>query len=57
MKEEVQVHIQNQLHTMYLQFNFAGNADLVRFIKCIHEHGLWVNLRLGPYIAAEWNHG
>ncbi|XP_074325969.1 beta-galactosidase 13-like [Apium graveolens] len=39
------------------QFNFAGNADLVRFIKCIHEHGLWVNLRIGPYIAAEWNHG
>ncbi|KAK1394870.1 Beta-galactosidase [Heracleum sosnowskyi] len=39
------------------QFNFAGNADLVRFIKCIHEHGLWVNLRVGPYIAAEWNHG
>ncbi|KAG8368086.1 hypothetical protein BUALT_Bualt15G0008700 [Buddleja alternifolia] len=39
------------------QLNFEGNYDLVKFIKTIGEHGLWVTLRLGPYIEAEWNLG
>ena len=39
------------------QFNFEGNNDLVKFIRMIGDHGLWVNLRLGPYIEAEWNMG
>uniref|UniRef100_A0A7N0UZK8 Beta-galactosidase n=1 Tax=Kalanchoe fedtschenkoi TaxID=63787 RepID=A0A7N0UZK8_KALFE len=39
------------------QFNFSGNYDLVRFIKMIGEHGLYVTLRVGPFIEAEWNHG
>ncbi|KAK4424056.1 Beta-galactosidase 13 [Sesamum alatum] len=34
-----------------------GNRDLVRFIKVIWEQGLWVTLRIGPYIEAEWNMG
>ncbi|KAL6963710.1 Beta-galactosidase 13, partial [Sarracenia purpurea var. burkii] len=38
-------------------FNFEGNYDLVKFIKLIAEHGLYVVLRVGPYIEAEWNHG
>ena len=39
------------------QFNFEGNADIVKFIRMIGDHGLWVTLRLGPYIEAEWNMG
>ncbi|KAI3442466.1 Beta-galactosidase [Psidium guajava] len=39
------------------QFNFQGNKDLVKFIKMIGEHGMYVTLRVGPFIQAEWNHG
>lgn len=39
------------------QFNFEGNYDLVKFVKMIGDHGLWVTLRLGPFIQAEWNLG
>ncbi|KAL8540083.1 hypothetical protein ACS0TY_001608 [Phlomoides rotata] len=39
------------------QFNFEGNNDLVKFIRMIGDHGLWVTLRPGPYIEAEWNMG
>ncbi|XP_057500684.1 beta-galactosidase 13-like [Actinidia eriantha] len=38
-------------------FNFEGNYDLVKFIKLIGDAGLYVSLRVGPYIAAEWNQG
>ncbi|KAG6401430.1 hypothetical protein SASPL_138287 [Salvia splendens] len=37
--------------------NFEGNYDVVKFIKMIGDNGLWVTLRLGPYIEAEWNLG
>lgn len=39
------------------QFNFEGNYDLVKFIKLCHEHKMYVILRIGPFIQAEWNHG
>ncbi|XP_068645354.1 beta-galactosidase 13-like [Aristolochia californica] len=39
------------------QLDFNGNYDLVKFIKTIQEAGMWVILRLGPFIEAEWNHG
>jgi len=39
------------------KFNFEGNYDLVKFIKMIGEHGMYVTLRVGPFIQAEWNHG
>ncbi|QCE16912.1 beta-galactosidase [Vigna unguiculata] len=39
------------------QFNFEGNYDLVKFIKLVQEHGMFVTLRVGPFIQAEWNHG
>ncbi|KAJ8766980.1 hypothetical protein K2173_012488 [Erythroxylum novogranatense] len=39
------------------QFNFEGNYDVVKFIKMAGEHGLYVYLRVGPFIQAEWNHG
>ncbi|BAT77461.1 hypothetical protein VIGAN_02004000 [Vigna angularis var. angularis] len=39
------------------QFNFEGNYDLVKFIKLVQEFGMFVTLRVGPFIQAEWNHG
>ncbi|XP_059434788.1 beta-galactosidase 3-like isoform X1 [Corylus avellana] len=38
-------------------YNFQGRFDLVRFIKTVHEAGLYVHLRIGPYVCAEWNFG
>ncbi|KAF2532781.1 hypothetical protein F2Q70_00033641 [Brassica cretica] len=39
------------------KWDFKGRFDLVKFIKLIHEKGLYVTIRLGPFIQAEWNHG
>ncbi|KAL9242016.1 hypothetical protein vseg_016063 [Gypsophila vaccaria] len=39
------------------KYNFAGRYDLVRFIKEIHQAGLFVHLRIGPFVCAEWNFG
>jgi len=40
-----------------LQFDFSGRRDLVRFIKEIQAQGLYVCLRMGPFIEAEWSYG
>ncbi|XAR62545.1 Beta-galactosidase [Bertholletia excelsa] len=39
------------------QYYFEGRFDLVRFIKVVQQAGLFVHLRIGPYICAEWNFG
>ncbi|CAN6346744.1 unnamed protein product [Urochloa humidicola] len=39
------------------QYNFEGRYDLVRFIKEIQAQGLYVSLRIGPFIEAEWKYG
>ncbi|XP_052180489.1 beta-galactosidase 15-like [Diospyros lotus] len=39
------------------QYDFSGNLDLIRFIKAIEAEGLYVVLRIGPYVCAEWNYG
>ncbi|XP_058090936.1 beta-galactosidase 13-like [Magnolia sinica] len=39
------------------QFTFEGRYDLVKFIKEIWKQGLYVILRIGPFIQAEWNYG
>ncbi|XP_057456552.1 beta-galactosidase 13-like [Lotus japonicus] len=36
---------------------FEDNYDLVKFIKLVQEKGMYVTLRVGPFIQAEWNHG
>ncbi|CAN6439390.1 unnamed protein product [Victoria cruziana] len=38
-------------------YNFEGRFDLVRFIKTVQQAGLFVHLRIGPYVCAEWNFG
>ncbi|XVF45535.1 hypothetical protein PTKIN_Ptkin02bG0214000 [Pterospermum kingtungense] len=39
------------------QYNFQGEYDLVKFIKLVAENKMYVTLRVGPFIQAEWNHG
>ncbi|XP_020398852.1 beta-galactosidase 7 isoform X1 [Zea mays] len=39
------------------QYNFEGRYDLVRFIKEIQAQGLYVSLRIGPFIESEWKYG
>ncbi|KAJ4716579.1 Beta-galactosidase [Melia azedarach] len=39
------------------KYNFEGRYDLVQFIKLIQKAGLYVHLRIGPYICGEWNFG
>ncbi|KAK7265368.1 hypothetical protein RJT34_32987 [Clitoria ternatea] len=39
------------------KYYFEDRYDLVKFIKLVQQAGLYVNLRIGPYICAEWNFG
>ncbi|KAB2614289.1 beta-galactosidase 8-like precursor [Pyrus ussuriensis x Pyrus communis] len=39
------------------QYDFGGRKDLVKFVKTVAEAGLYVHLRIGPYVCAEWNYG
>ncbi|KAL3640919.1 hypothetical protein CASFOL_015887 [Castilleja foliolosa] len=38
-------------------YNFEDRYDLVRFVKTVQKVGLYVHLRIGPYVCAEWNYG
>lgn len=38
-------------------FNFEGNLDAAAFLRMAQEEGLWVLLRPGPYVCAEWDFG
>lgn len=39
------------------KFDFDGQNDLIKFIKLAQETGLYVIVRPGPYICAEWEFG
>ncbi|XP_006655346.2 beta-galactosidase 7-like [Oryza brachyantha] len=39
------------------QYNFEGRYDLVKFIRAIQAKGLYVSLRIGPFVEAEWKYG
>lgn len=39
------------------RFNFSGNADVAKFCKIAQEEKMWVLLRPGPYVCAEWEFG
>ncbi|KAI3832427.1 hypothetical protein MKX03_020661 [Papaver bracteatum] len=39
------------------RYYFGDRYDLVKFIKLVQEAGLYVHLRIGPYVCAEWNFG
>ncbi|GKV28672.1 hypothetical protein SLEP1_g37693 [Rubroshorea leprosula] len=39
------------------QYNFEGRYDVVKFVKLVGSNGLYLHLRIGPYVCAEWNFG
>ena len=39
------------------EFRLDGRANLTRFIEAARDAGLFLNLRIGPYVCAEWNNG
>ncbi|XP_078173260.1 beta-galactosidase 11-like [Carex rostrata] len=39
------------------KFEFTGQYDLAKFVKLAKDNGMFVILRIGPFIQAEWNHG
>lgn len=39
------------------KYYFEGRYDLVKFIKLVQQAGLYVHLRIGPFVCAEWNFG
>ncbi|XP_022843486.1 beta-galactosidase 10 [Olea europaea var. sylvestris] len=38
-------------------YYFGGRFDLVKFCKIVQQSGLYLILRIGPFVAAEWNFG
>ncbi len=39
-------------------FDFqTGNRNIAQFIKIVQEEGMWLMLRPGPYVCAEWDFG
>jgi beta-galactosidase len=39
------------------QFDFSGQNDIVTFCKLAQKHGMYVIVRPGPYVCAEWEMG
>jgi beta-galactosidase len=40
------------------RFDFeTGNHNIAQFIRIVQEEGLWLILRPGPYVCAEWEFG
>lgn len=38
-------------------YYFGGRYDLVKFCKIVQRAGMYMILRMGPFVAAEWNFG
>ena len=39
------------------KFDFSGDLDVAEFVRTAQQEGLWVILRPGPYVCAEWDLG
>lgn len=39
------------------KFDFTGNNDLAAFVKLAQKNGMYVIVRPGPYVCAEWEMG
>ncbi len=39
------------------EFDFTGNNDIRSFVKLAQKHGMYVIVRPGPYVCAEWEMG
>ena len=38
-------------------YDFSGQNDVVEFCRLAQKHGMWVIVRPGPYVCAEWEMG
>ena len=38
-------------------FDWTGRGNLTKFMELASEAGIFVNLRIGPYVCAEWTYG
>ena len=38
-------------------YDLKGNKNWTRFVELAGENGLFVSLRVGPFVAAEWDYG
>ncbi|GLU12850.1 hypothetical protein SLE2022_295080 [Rubroshorea leprosula] len=38
-------------------YYFGGRYDLVKFVKIVQQAGMYMILRIGPFVAAEWYFG
>jgi beta-galactosidase GanA len=41
----------------FFQYYFEDRFDLVKFSEIVKDAGLYMILRIGPFVAAEWNYG
>lgn len=39
------------------EFDFKGQADIAEFVRLAQKHDMFVLLRPGPYVCAEWDYG
>lgn len=39
------------------QYDFTGNNDVAEFVRLCQKQGMWVIVRPGPYVCAEWEMG
>lgn len=39
------------------QFDFSGNSDIAEFCRVAQKNGMYVIVRPGPYVCAEWEMG
>ncbi|MQL72784.1 hypothetical protein Taro_005137 [Colocasia esculenta] len=39
------------------KYYFEDRFDLVKFVRIVQEAGMYMILRIGPFVAAEWNFG
>ena len=47
----------NEIEPKEGEFVFTDQTDVRRFVKLCQENGLWVVLRVGTYVCAEWEFG
>jgi beta-galactosidase len=47
----------NMYETSPGQFDFSGQNDIAEFVREAQQEGLFVILRPGPYVCAEWDFG
>lgn len=39
------------------QYDWSGRGNLTQFMEMASSAGIFVNLRIGPYVCAEWTYG